>query len=153
MSTSIGEIMTQKLETVDPSNTAQEAAKKMADKNVSSLVVIDKAAKPIGIVTERDLVRQVCVNDASSSAVVIHHIMSSPLVTIDANSSVEEAADIMIQNKVRHLLVVSENGNRALGILTSSNFTSYLKEKLNMDDVNARILQSLAEEGTEGFRH
>ncbi len=153
MSTSIGEIMTQKLETVDPSNTAQEAAKKMADKNVSSLVVIDKAAKPIGIVTERDLVRQVCVNDASSSAVVIHHIMSSPLVTIDANSSVEEAADIMLQNKVRHLLVVSENGNRALGILTSSNFTSYLKEKLNMDDVNARILQSLAEEGTEGFRH
>jgi CBS domain-containing protein len=153
MPTSIGEIMTQKLETVDPSNTAQEAAKRMADKNVSSLVVIDKAAKPIGIVTERDLVRQVCVNDASSSAVIIHHIMSSPLVTIDANSSVEEAADIMIQNKVRHLLVVSENGNRALGILTSSNFTSYLKEKLNMDDVNARILQSLAEEGTEGFRH
>jgi CBS domain-containing protein len=153
MPTSIGEIMTQKLETVDPSNTAQDAAKKMADKNVSSLVVIDKAAKPIGIVTERDLVRQVCVNDASSSAVIIHHIMSSPLVTIDANSSVEEAADIMIQNKVRHLLVVSENGNRALGILTSSNFTSYLKEKLNMDDVNARILQSLAEEGTEGFRH
>ena len=59
----------------------------------------------------------------------------------------------MIQNKVRHLLVVSENGNRALGIITSSNFTSYLKQKLNMDDVNARILQSLAEEGTEGFRH
>ena len=153
MPTSISEIMTQKLQTIDPSNTAQEAAKKMADKNVSSLVVIDKAAKPIGIVTERDLVRQVCVNDASSSAVIIHHIMSSPLVTIDADSSVEVAADIMIQNKVRHLLVVSENGNRALGILTSSNFISYLEEKLNMDDVNARILQSLAEEGTEGFRH
>ena len=153
MSTSISEIMTQKLETIDPSNTSQAAAKKMADKNVSSLVVIDRADKPIGIVTERDLVRQVCVNDASSSTILIHHIMSSPLVTIDANSSVEEAADIMIQNKVRHLLVVSENGNRALGIITSSNFTSYLKQKLNMDDVNARILQSLAEEGTEGFRH
>jgi CBS domain-containing protein len=153
MPTSIGEIMTQKLETIDASNTAQDAAKKMADKNVSSLVVIDRADKPIGIVTERDLVRQVCVNDASSSNILIHHIMSSPLVTIDANSSVEEAADIMIQNKVRHLLVVSENGNRALGIITSSNFTSYLKQKLNMDDVNARILQSLAEEGIEGFRH
>ena len=153
MPTSIGEIMTQKLETIEPSNTSQAAAKKMADKNVSSLVVMDRADKPIGIVTERDLVRQVCVNDASSSTIIIHHIMSSPLVTIDANSSVEEAADIMIQNKVRHLLVVSENGNRALGIITSSNFISYLKQKLNMDDVNARILQSLAEEGTEGFRH
>ena len=153
MPTSIGEIMTQKLETIEPSNTSQAAAKKMADKNVSSLVVMDRADKPIGILTEQDLVRQVCVNDASSSTILIHHIMSSPLVTIDANSSVEEAADIMIQNKVRHLLVVSENGNRALGIITSSNFTSYLKQKLNMDDVNARILQSLAEEGTEGFRH
>lgn len=153
MPTSIGEIMTQKLETIEPSNTSQAAAKKMADKNVSSLVVMDRADKPIGIVTERDLVRQVCVNDASSSTIIIHHIMSSPLVTIDANSSVEVAADIMVQNKVRHLLVVSENGNRALGIITSSNFISYLKQKLNMDDVNARILQSLAEEGTEGFRH
>jgi hypothetical protein len=51
------------------------------------------------------------------------------------------------------LLVVMEDGNRAIGIITSTNFTTYLKEKLNMDDVNARILQSLAEEGTEGFRH
>jgi CBS domain-containing protein len=124
----------------------------MADKNVSSLVVIDRADKPIGIVTERDLVRQVCVNEASSSTVIIHHIMSSPLVTIDANSSVEAAADVMIQNKVRHLLVVMENGNRTLGIITPTNFTTYLKKNLNMDDINARILQSLAEEeGTEGF--
>ncbi len=38
----------------------------MADKNVSSLVVIDRADKPVGIITERDLVRQVCVNDARS---------------------------------------------------------------------------------------
>ena len=108
MPTSVGEIMTQKLETIDSSNTAQDAAKKMADKNVSSLVVMDRSDKPIGIITERDLVRQVCVNDASSSNVIIHHIMSSPLVTIDANSSVETAADIMIQNKVRHLLVVMD---------------------------------------------
>ncbi len=154
MPTSISEIMTQKLETIDPSNTTQEAAQKMADKNVSSLVVIDRADKPIGIITERDLVRQVCVNDASSSTVIIHHIMSSPLVTIDANSSVEAAADVMIQNKVRHLLVVMENGNRTLGIITPTNFTTYLKKNLNMDDVNARILQSLAEEeGTEGFSY
>jgi CBS domain-containing protein len=146
--------MTQKLETIDPSNTTQEAAKKMADKNVSSLVVIDRADKPIGIITERDLVRQVCVNEASSSTVIIHHIMSSPLVTIDANSSVEAAADVMIQNKVRHLLVVMENGNRTLGIITPTNFTTYLKKNLNMDDINARILQSLAEEeGTEGFSY
>jgi hypothetical protein len=65
--------------------------------------------------------------------------------TIDANSSIEVAADIMNQNKVRHLLVM-EDENKVLGIITSSNFIGYLKEKLNLDDVNARILQSLKEE-------
>jgi CBS domain-containing protein len=139
--TSIGEIMTKKLETISPSSTAQEAAKKMRDKNVSSLVVIDRGDKPIGIVTERDLVRKVCVNDASSSIAIIHHVMSSPIVTIDANSSIETAADVMIQNKVRHLLVVDNNDiNRPLGIITPTDFTGYLKEKLNIDEVNARIL-------------
>ena len=145
---SIGEIMTKKLETIAISSSAQEAAKKMRDKNVSSLLVIDNNnnSKPIGIVTERDLVRKVCVNDASSKHTRIEDIMSSPLVTIDAISSVEAAADVMIQNKVRHLLVVEDNDiNKPLGIITPTDFTGYLKENLNIDDVNAKILESLNE--------
>jgi CBS domain-containing protein len=142
--TTVGQLMTEKLETINPSDTAQEAAKKMRDKKVSSLVITDREDRPIGIVTERDLVRQVCTKDVNSNAVIVHHIMSSPLVTIDANSSAEVAADIMIQNKVRHLLVMDEN--KVLGIITPSDFTGYLKENLNLDDVNARILQSLKEE-------
>jgi CBS domain-containing protein len=145
--TTVGQLMTERLETISPSDTAQEAAKKMRDKRVSSLVVTDVEDKPIGIVTERDLVRQVCTKVVNSNDVIVHHIMSSPLATIDANSSVEVAADIMIQNKVRHLLVVDEN--KVLGIITPSDFTGYLKEKLNLDDVNARILQSLKEDEEE----
>src|SRR5215216_267946 len=120
-------------------------AKKMRDKKVSSLVVTDRGDEPIGIVTERDLVRQVCTKDVNSNVVIVHHIMSSPMATIDANSSVEVAADIMIQNKVRHLLVM-EDENKVLGIVTSSDFLGYLEGNLNLDDVNARILQSLKEE-------
>jgi CBS domain-containing protein len=145
--TTVGQLMTERLETISPSDTAQEAAKKMRDKKVSSLVVTDVEDKPIGIVTERDLVRQVCTKVINSNDVIVHRIMSSPLATIDANSSVEVAADIMIQNKVRHLLVVDEN--KVLGIITPSDFTGYLKEKLNLDDVNARILQSLKEDEEE----
>jgi CBS domain-containing protein len=142
--TTVGQLMTERLETISPSDTAQEAATKMRDKKVSSLVVTDVEDKPIGIVTERDLVRQVCTKAINSNDVIVHRIMSSPLATIDANSSVEVAADIMIQNKVRHLLVVDEN--KVLGIITPSDFTGYLREKLNLDDVNARILQSLKED-------
>jgi CBS domain-containing protein len=162
---SIDDLMTEKLKTIESSNTAQEASKKMRDHNISSLVVVDNKNnnKPIGIVTERDLVRKVCVNDASSSKMLIKNIMSSPLVTIDSRSSVEVAADIMTQNKVRHLLVVEENANitnsddddyniaRPLGIITPSDFVGYLKENLNIDDVNAKILESLKEQaGGEG---
>jgi CBS domain-containing protein len=147
---SVGEIMTKKLETIAISNSAQEAAKKMRDKNVSSLLVIDNNnnnnSRPIGIVTERDLVRKVCVNDASSKHTMIQEITSSPLITIDAISSVEVAADVMIQNKVRHLLVVEDNDiNKPLGIITPGDFTDYLKENLNIDDVNAKIIESIRE--------
>ena len=151
--TSVGEIMTKKLETIAISNSAQEAAKKMRDKNVSSLLVIDNnnnTSKPIGIVTERDLVRKVCVNDASSKHTMVEEITSSPLVTIDAISSVEVAADIMTQNKVRHLLVVEDNDiNKPLGIITPGDFTDYLKENLDIDDVNAKIIESIKEEQGE----
>jgi len=158
-SMSIGDLMTEKLKTIDSSSTAQEASKKMRDKNISSLLVVDNknSNKPIGIVTERDLVRKVCINDANSSKISIKEIMSSPLVTIDSRSSVEVAADIMAQSKVRHLLVVEENTNdsdnddyrisRPLGIITPSDFVGYLKENLNIDDVNAKILESLKEQG------
>ena len=142
--------MTKKLETIAISNSAQEAAKKMRDKNVSSLLVIDNNnnnnSKPIGIVTERDLVRKVCVNDASSKHTIIQDVTSSPLITIDAISSVEVAADVMIQNNVRHLLVVEDNDvNKPLGIITPGDFTDYLKENLNIDDVNAKIIESIKE--------
>ena len=144
VATTVRQVITKKLETIPPSSNAQEAAKRMRDKKVSSLVVIEKGDTPVGIVTERDLVRHVCSKDISSDSVLIQEIMSSPMVTIDVNASIEQAADKMIQNKVRHLLIVDKD--RIHGMITPSDFTIYLRENLNMDDVNARILQSLIED-------
>jgi CBS domain-containing protein len=149
--TTIGELMTQKLETIEVSSSAQEAAKKMRDKKTSSLVVVDGNSKPVGIITERDLARKVCVNDASSKNTLVQDIMSDALVTTDAISGVEVAADIMIQNQVRHLLVVEDDDiSKPLGIITPSDFAGYLKENLNIDDVNAKIIESLKETEKEG---
>ena len=151
----VGELMTQRLETIGSLSSAQEASKKMRDNNVSSLVVIDDSNnKPIGIVTERDLVRKVCVNDTSGSnsssnnsgSLLIKNIMSSsPLVTIDAREPVEAAADVMIQNKIRHLLVVENNDiNRPIGIVTHTDLVAYIKENFNVNEkANAKILESL----------
>ena len=136
--------MTNILQTVEVSSSVQDAAKKMRDKNISSLVVMDGSNKPIGIITERDLVRKVCANDSSSKSTNVKDILSDVLVTTDALSEVGVAADIMIQNKVRHLLVVEgDDITKPLGIITPTDFAGYLKENLNMDDVNAKILESL----------
>jgi signal-transduction protein with cAMP-binding, CBS, and nucleotidyltransferase domain len=144
--TKIGDLMTEKLETIEASLSAQEAAMKMRDRNVSSLVVIDANSKTVGIITERDLVRKVCVHDASSRDTSVQDILSDALVTTDAISEVGVAADIMIQNQVRHLLVVKdEDINKPLGIITPSDLARYLKENLDIDDVNATIIKSLIE--------
>ena len=138
--------MTNKLQTIEGSSSVRHAAKKMRDKNISSLVVVNSSNKPIGIITERDLVRKVCANDSSSKNTNVKDILSDVLVTTDALSEVGVAADIMIQNNVRHLLVVEgDDITKPLGIITPTDFAGYLKENLNMDDVNARILESLKE--------
>jgi signal-transduction protein with cAMP-binding, CBS, and nucleotidyltransferase domain len=146
-STTIGQIMSERLETVDESDTAQQAAKKLRNSNVSSLLVVNSGGKYVGIITERDLVRRVCAKDVSSSKVIIQDIMSTPLITVDSSSLLREAANLMIRSKVRHLLVVGHNGPE--GIITTGNFTNYLKQNVDMDEVNTAIIQSLLEEKEE----
>ena len=127
MTTNISHIMGKKLETIEEMASVQEAAKKMKDKNVSSLVVVDTDGKPQGLVTERDLARKVCINDVRTSTVTNKEIMSSPLITIDSSTSPSVAADIMLQNNVRHILVVDDklNVNKPIGIITPLDFTRY----------------------------
>jgi len=126
---SVGEIITRKLEKINSSATAQEVAKKMSETKVSSLLVTDDTGKPMGIVTESNLVRKVISDKFKASAVNVQQIMFSPPVTIDPGSSMEIAADIMNQNKVKHLLVVeNEDLNKPLGIIAATDFAGYLKD-------------------------
>jgi CBS domain-containing protein len=129
MTTTISDIMRKKLETIEGTASVQQAAKKMKDRNVSSLLIVDEKGTPRGIVSERDLVTKVCYNDRNASAVTNQEIMSSPLITISPKSSPSEAADMMLQHNVRHLLVVdrgdSSNLNKPVGIITPLDFTRY----------------------------
>ncbi|RPJ30565.1 MAG: CBS domain-containing protein [Nitrosopumilales archaeon] len=107
--------------TVAESASIQDTARIMNEKKVSSLVILDKDNNPVGLVTERDLVRKVCVNDLPTSRVSNKEIMSSPLITIASESSVSTATDLMLKNNVRHLLVIeneSKYSNQPIGIIT-----------------------------------
>jgi CBS domain-containing protein len=128
MTMSVADIMKKKLETIEEATSVQETAKKMKEKNISSLVVVDANGIPQGLVTERDLARKVCINNVPANAVTNKEIMSSPLITISADSSPSVAADMMLQHNVRHLLVVDKNNvtnTRPIGMVTPLDFTRY----------------------------
>jgi CBS domain-containing protein len=109
----VSEMMIITLETIQEKASIQEAAKKMKEKDVRSLVVVDNnnQNKPQGIVTERDIVRKACINDTRTSEVPLRGIMSSPIITIDSTASASKAVDMMLQHDVRHLVVVGNNNN------------------------------------------
>jgi CBS domain-containing protein len=133
MITTISDIMRKNVETIEELASVQEAAKKMKDKNVSSLIVVNGDGKPQGIVTERDLARKICINDVPTSTVTNKETMSS-LITIDPKSSPSEAADMMFQHNVTHLLVIDKNNDATAGIVTPLEFTRYQKDTYNDDD-------------------
>lgn len=136
----IRDIMTTKIETIESTSTAQDTAIKIKEKQVSSIIVIDeKDGTPQGIITRRDLVTKVCVNNKSSKEISSNQIMSSSIITINADSSPSDAADLMIKYKVRHLLIVATENNKdnynrikedgcpvkPIGIITPMDFTRF----------------------------
>ena len=128
MTVSVRDIMRKDLHTIAVSSSIQDTAILMNDLKVSSLLIVDTYGNPVGLVTERDLVRRACVKDQLSSQVTNKEIMSSPLITIDAKSSASDAIDLMLKNKVRQLLVVdNESGNsgKPIGIITPLDLMRY----------------------------
>ena len=145
MHNAISEIMTTNIEFIE-----------MKEKRISSLLVVDNTKKkkkeeeeePVGIVTERDLVNRVCAEGISGREVSVREIMSSPIATVEGQATIETAADLMLSNKVRHLLVIDEQTGKPMGIIAPSDLNRYLRANTDMDEVNARILKTIqAEEG------
>jgi CBS domain-containing protein len=170
--TKISDIMVNKLETIGSSSTAQDAAIKMRDRQISSVLVIDdKDGRPMGIITERDLSRKICASDKSSRELLTGQIMSSPLITINTDSLPSYAADLMLKNKVRHLLVVAPRPSqdkdkkeskdaeyfpKPVGIITPMDFTRFevtntLLDQNNMDNYEENAVDEILRHYRDDF--
>ena len=110
----VGEIMTSDVLTVEPADTIGETAQKMVERGVSSAVVSDYGTL-IGIVTERDLTRAVAGRVHTSEARVREWMTADP-ITLAPDATAEEAAKIMLDNGFRHVPIVDEG--RAVGIVS-----------------------------------
>ncbi len=125
--TRVGYYMSKNLVTIDSYTSAFEIANRMLEKRVSAVVVMD-SGKAVGILTERDLTRQVCAKDSLPSKTPATVIMSSPVVSVDKDLAIERAAEAMAKNGIRHLAV--EDGNKIIGMITTTDLSRYVKEKL-----------------------
>ena len=108
----IKHVTSKPLITIDKAASAQKAVEVMLDHNVGCVVVTQKD-KPVGIVTERDVLRK---GELFEDSFEVGTLMSMPLITIDAEAPIGKAAELMIVHKIRRLLV-EENGE-IVGIVT-----------------------------------
>lgn len=100
----VRDVMTKDVVIADPDLTVLEAAKKMAAKRIGGLVVI-RSGRPIGLVTERDILWKVTAREGNPKRVLVRQIMASPVVTVTPLATLRAAARLMIGHNVRRLVV------------------------------------------------
>jgi CBS domain-containing protein len=127
---------------VDSSPSAFDVARLMAKDGVGSVVVVGEGNKPLGIITERDLLKKVSAQNKEARQIAAKDIMSSPLFTIKAIDSVETAAEAMVKNKVKRLVIVEQDGSIA-GILSMSDIVKKLAKILTDDYNRYRSLRNM----------
>jgi CBS domain-containing protein len=101
--------------TIGPNHSLREAARLMAERNVGAAVVVDPESPGPGIVTERDILRAIAAGEDPNTELVRDHL-TGELISASPEWSLEQAAETMIENGFRHLLVVS--GADLLGVLS-----------------------------------
>jgi CBS domain-containing protein len=118
----VSSIMITNVKTATEEETIQTVCKSMYENEIGSIVVIKRTIdgiNPIGIVTERDIVRQIGSSELFVVQAPIRQIMSAPLVTIGTNSPIRDAIEIMRQKNI-HRLPVIDNKGIMVGIVTSA---------------------------------
>lgn len=117
----VSSIMTGGVITATADETIKTVCKLMYDNDIGSIVIVkrtvDDANKPVGIITERDIVRQIGLSELFVVQAPIRQIMSTPLVTIGPNNPIRDAIEIMQLKKIRRLVVIDDR-EKMIGIIT-----------------------------------
>lgn len=94
--------------TVEKTDSIRKAIEVMVEKNIGAVVVTD-SGKPVGIFSERDLLRRCCSKGISIDETPIEKVMTSKIIYASSNDTLQKAAEVMTLNRIRHLPII-ENG-------------------------------------------
>ena len=113
----------EKVFTIPAGTTVRDAAGKMARKRIGCLVITDDSGMVAGILSERDLLKNVIAKDADPRTVNVEDVMVKNVVSCSLNTSISKAQQIMVQHEIRHLPII--DNSELLGMLSSRDILRY----------------------------
>ena len=116
--------------TIEASATVYDAIKRMVDGNVGALLVTEDG-RLTGIVTERDYMRRVALEGRTEKETLVREIMSSPLVYVTPDTTVEECMGVMTERRIRHLPVLGEH-RETVGIISIGDVVKFQSDQQNV---------------------
>ncbi len=128
---SVRDIMIKDLLTISENETALKAAQVMTEKGVSSLIVLAND-QPIGIVTERDFIKKICIKELKVSSVRVRDMMSRIRTSASPDTPIDVAVQRMVNNRIRRLPII-ENG-KVVGIITVTDLAKHLRTILLLNN-------------------
>jgi CBS domain-containing protein len=127
---SVGRICSRVVATVSPRDSVAQGATRMREFGVGSLVVVDDRRKPLGILTDRDIVLRVVATGLDPAGTLASDVMSAPVGSVNESTPLEEALEVMDRRGVRRLAVTGEEGALA-GIFAIDDALEFMIGELN----------------------
>ncbi len=116
-------------------DTIKEASKRLHEKKIGCMPVLDKNNNTVGIISERDL-SQLIYTERFNVNIPVENIMTKNLVSCDLNTSVTELMDSMTEKKIRHILIMENN--KLLGIVSIGDVVNHLIAKIEEENKNLK---------------
>jgi acyl dehydratase/CBS domain-containing protein len=124
----VEEVMRSPVETIAPEETVRTAATRLFERGIGSLVVCDNG-RPVGIVTDVDI-SQLVSEGGDPETITVDEVMGTPLVSIDCEAQIEDAAERMREHNIKRLPVLENE--HVVGIVTTTDLANYLPHLVQM---------------------
>lgn len=132
MSTKVKDIMIRNVKTASTEDTVLKAAEIMNQHEIGCVIVTEDE-KPVGILTERDILKRVVYKRKDPAKAKVREVMSNPLITVKSTMAIMRALQIMIKQKIKKLAVT--NGDQLVGVLSLTDLVPLLQtKKLSLKD-------------------
>ncbi len=125
----VRDVMTKDVRVVRPDTLVKEVVATMNKFNIGSIVVV-KSDRPVGVITERDILRRIVEPCLAPETLRAREVMTSPVITIGDTASIDEAAKIMARKKVKRLLVM--DNEKLAGIITFTDIVTQVPNLLGI---------------------